>query len=525
MKDFFKGFLALCLACCVFCIPLGYGGTSVSAYTVSDRTFTSQSDGFSNCVPGLYSESTVNGFLSRCYSSSPDTASDYFLELYSTGGSYPGGIVYFFDSSDYTAAYDSEHKCYVISGLGIHNMHYSWSWSGTCGISNNVSVVLAYYPDNDYFTPLSSTDGVSFVSSGYTYYWRSNIDFSLSALDGVGSFSAALTSSTDDTFTVTYSNNLDTSVQYVTWVSPLSCQTGSGVSNSYQGYTWCYQTVQNCLLYRQRYTSSFLEGLADGIDIWGQAFAPINCVKIPLCNLLRSVADTDSIGCYSQEYMACPYQYLSAGSSKSVTYRYSDMRFSDGDFLTVAYRPTCVSEVPAHHRASYSYVYFDSIESLDTDYSVALCASISCPDDYVYSPSLTDENGNSLTDSDGNSIFYGTNYSDDIYSIRSTVSGTVQGGSASVVNNNNPIFNNNISIGGSGSGSSSDSDSSGDSDGSSGSGGFSGFGDLKGFKNALDGSKNFLSIIGEYDNVMPSSCSILLGAGVVAIIICRFIGR
>lgn len=103
---------------------------------------------------------------------------------------------------------------------------------------------------------------------------------------------------------------------------------------------------------------------------------------------------------------------------------------------------------------------------------------------------------------------------------------SAQGGNAEVVNNNSPVFNNNPSItinGGSGSGSSSGSGS--DGSGSSSGSGFSGFGDLKGFSNALDSSKGFLSLLAQYDGVIPSSCAILLGAGVVAIIVCRFIGR
>ena len=226
--------------------------------------------------------------------------------------------------------------------------------------------------------------------------------------------------------------------------------------------------------------------------------------------------------------MYCPYQFLSAGNSKTVTYKYSDVNLGDSSyFLNVAHRDTVTKEVVAHHRATYAYVYFDSSDFLDSNYTVALSTAVTKPDGYKYAPVTVDKDGNPITDGDGNPVYFATDYTDDIYNMRSTISGNASatGGSASVVNA--PVFNNDftITINGGGSGSGSGSDDSGSS-GSSGSGsGFGGFGDLNGFKTALDGSKGFLSLIAQYDGVIPSSCAILLGAGVVAIIVCRFIGR
>lgn len=174
-----------------------------------------------------------------------------------------------------------------------------------------------------------------------------------------------------------------------------------------------------------------------------------------------------------------------------------------------------------------------------TSYDIALCSSFSLTGSVYVAPKVDDQgrqldsDGNLKKDSNGNPISSSKNYSDDIINLKNGNassdafaqggSATAQGGNAEVVNN--PTFNNNPSItinGGSGSGSGSGSDGSGSgSDGS----GFSGFGDLKGFKTALDGSKGFLSLLTEYDGIIPSSCAILLGAGVVAIIICRFVGR
>ena len=529
LPDFLKNVFAVCLAVLVLCFPIGCGlrSTSVSAYSVSEREFVSQSENFSSYVPGTYSEETINGFLRRCYNVAASDASDYFLEVYSDSGC----RVYFFDKNRYVAEYDEESECYIITGLSIKGNNYNWSWSGNAGISNNSTAALLYYPDKNCFMPVSTAEGVSYSGGNTEYFWRSSVDFSLNALKGVGSFNAEITETTDETFTVRYSNNSDVSVQYLTWVSPASAQNGA-ITRSYNDYVWCYQTKQNCLLYRQSFLSDVLDDLNASTDIFGQVFNPTNCIRIPLAFLLKSVpADSKLLGCYSKETMYCPYQFLSASNSKTVTYKYSDINLGDSSyFLHVAYRDTVTTEVAAHHRATYAYVYFDTSDFLDDNYTVALNAAVTKPDDYEYSPVTVDKDGNPITDGDGNPIYFATDYTDDIYNMRSTISGSASatGGSASVVNA--PVFNNDftITIGDSGSGSGSDSDGDGDGDGSSGSGsgsGFSGFGDLKGFSNALDSSKNFLSVLQSYEGLIPSSCTVLLGAGVVAIIICRFIGR
>ncbi len=525
-----KSLIAVCLAVAVLCVPVGYGigsfrSTSVSAYSVSEREFISQSDNFSEYVPGTYSEETINGFLRRCYNVGASDASDYFLEFYSESGC----RVYFFNNDKYTAEYDEENECYVITGLSIKGNNYNWSWSGNAGVSNNPVGALLYYPDKNYFMPVSTAEGVKYSDSSEHHFWRSSVDFSSDALKGIGSFTSEITETTDETFTVRYSNESDVSVQYLTWVSPVSAQNGA-VTRSYNEYIWCYQTKQNCLLYRQSFLSDVLDDLNTSTDIFGQVFNPTNCVRIPLAFLLKSVpADSKLLGCYSRENMYCPYQFLSAGNSKTITYKYSDVNLGDSSyFLNVAYRDTVTKEVAAHHRATYAYVYFDASNFLNDNYTVALNTAVVKPDGYEYNPVTIDKDGNPITDGDGNPIYFATDYTDDIYNMRSTISGNASatGGSASVVNA--PVFNNDFTITINGGGSGSGSGSGSDGDGSSGSGsgsGFSGFGDLKGFSNALDSSKNFLSVLQSYEGLIPSSCMVLLGAGVVAIIICRFIGR
>ena len=356
--------------------------------------------------------------------------------------------------------------------------------------------------------------------------------------------SGSIDTATTKIFSVSVKNGRSDSIQYALYISTSATTSSSDIPTTYQGYKWSYQTYQSCKVYRGNIAQSVVDSTTDFLDSWGESF-PLNiATRTPLYMLLKKVGDSQLLGVYTDGYLSCPYHFLSSGNSDSLTFDISELPLSKGQpyFLTVVYRDTTVQEVAAHHRATYAYTYYDDVSQL-TSYDIALCSSFSLTEIVYVAPKTDDQgrqldsDGNVKKDSNGNPISSSKNYSNDVINLKNGNassdafaqggSATAQGGSAEVVNNNNPVFNNNPSItidGGSGSGSGSGSDGDGSSGSGSGSG-FSGFGDLKGFSNALDSSKGFLSLLAQYDGVIPSSCAILLGAGVVAIIVCRFIGR
>lgn len=357
------------------------------------------------------------------------------------------------------------------------------------------------------------------------------------------SLSGSIDTATTKDFTVSVKNGRSDSIQYSLYISTSSVTTSSDIPTTYQGYKWSYQTYQSCKVYRGNIAQSVVDSTTNFLDSWGESFPLSVATKTPLYMLLKKVGDSQLLGVYTDGYLSCPYHFLSSGNSDSLTFDISELPLSKGQpyFLTVVYRDTTVQEVAAHHRATYAYTYYDDVSQMN-NYDIALCSSFSLTESVYVAPKTDDQgrqldsDGNVKKDSNGNPISSSKNYSNDVINLKNGNassdafaqggSATAQGGNAEVVNNNSPVFNNNPSItinGGSGSGSSSGSGS--DGSGSSSGSGFSGFGDLKGFSNALDSSKGFLSLLAQYDGVIPSSCAILLGAGVVAIIVCRFIGR
>lgn len=357
------------------------------------------------------------------------------------------------------------------------------------------------------------------------------------------SLSGSIDTATTKDFTVSVKNGRSDSIQYSLYISTSSVTTSSDIPTTYQGYKWSYQTYQSCKVYRGNIAQSVVDSTTNFLDSWGESFPLSVAAKTPLYMLLKKVGDSQLLGVYTDGYLSCPYHFLSSGNSDSLTFDISELPLSKGQpyFLTVVYRDTTVQEVAAHHRATYAYTYYDDVSQMN-NYDIALCSSFSLTESVYVAPKTDDQgrqldsDGNVKKDSNGNPISSSKNYSNDVINLKNGNassdafaqggSATAQGGNAEVVNNNSPVFNNNPSItinGGSGSGSSSGSGS--DGSGSSSGSGFSGFGDLKGFSNALDSSKGFLSLLAQYDGVIPSSCAILLGAGVVAIIVCRFIGR
>lgn len=353
------------------------------------------------------------------------------------------------------------------------------------------------------------------------------------------SLSGSIDTATTKDFTVSVKNGRSDSIQYILYITSSAIINSSDISTTYQAYKWCYQTYQNCKVYRGNIAQSVVDSTVNFLDIWGESFPLSVATKTPLYMLLKKVGDSQLLGVYTDSYLSCPYHYISSGNVDNLSFDVSELPLSEGQiyYVTVVYRDTTVQEVSAHHRATYSHIYYDDVSQLG-NYDVALCSSFSLTKNVYIAPKVDDQgrqiddNGSLKKDSSGNPISSSKNYSSDVINLKNGNAASdayatggnasATGGSASVVNNNNPVFNNSISIGGSGSGSGSGSDG----DGSSGSGsGFSGFGDLKGFSTALDGSKNFLSVLQSYEGLIPSSCMVLLGAGVVAIIICRFIGR
>lgn len=357
------------------------------------------------------------------------------------------------------------------------------------------------------------------------------------------SLSGSIDTATTKDFTVSVKNGRSDSIQYALYISTSATTSSSDIPTTYQGYKWSYQTYQSCKVYRGNISQSIVDSTVNFLDSWGETFPLSIATKTPLYMLLKRVGDSQLLGVYTDGYLSCPYHFVSSGNTDSLSFDISELPLSKGQpyFLTVVYRDTTVQEVAAHHRATYAYTYYDDVSQL-TSYDIALCSSFSLTESVYVAPKTDDQgrqldsDGNVKKDSNGNPISSSKNYSNDVINLKNGNassdafaqggSATAQGGNAEVVNNNSPVFNNNPSItinGGSGSGSSSGSGS--DGSGSSSGSGFSGFGDLKGFSNALDSSKGFLSLLAQYDGVIPSSCAILLGAGVVAIIVCRFIGR
>lgn len=356
--------------------------------------------------------------------------------------------------------------------------------------------------------------------------------------------SGSIDTATTKSFSVSVKNGRSDSIQYALYISTSATTSSSDIPTTYQGYKWSYQTYQSCKVYRGNIAQSVVDSTTNFLDSWGESFPLSIATKTPLYMLLKKVGDSQLLGVYTDGYLSCPYHFVSSGNTDSLSFDISELPLSKGQpyFLTVVYRDTTVQEVAAHHRATYAYTYYDDVSQL-MSYDIALCSSFSLTESVYVAPKTDDQgrqldsDGNVKKDSNGNPISSSKNYSNDVINLKNGNassdafaqggSATAQGGSAEVVNNNSPVFNNNpsITINGGGSGSGSGSDDSGSS-GSSGSGsGFGGFGDLNGFKTALDGSKGFLSLLTQYDGVIPSSCAILLGAGVVAIIICRFVGR
>lgn len=356
--------------------------------------------------------------------------------------------------------------------------------------------------------------------------------------------SGSIDTATTKSFSVSVKNGRSDSIQYALYISTSATTSSSDIPTTYQGYKWSYQTYQSCKVYRGNIAQSVVDSTTNFLDSWGESFPLSIATKTPLYMLLKKVGDSQLLGVYTDGYLSCPYHFVGSGNTDSLSFDMSELPLSKGQpyFLTVVYRDTTVQEVAAHHRATYAYTYYDDVSQL-TSYDIALCSSFSLTESVYVAPKTDDQgrqidgDGNVKKDSNGNPISSSKNYSNDVINLKNGNassdafaqggSATAQGGSAEVVNNNSPVFNNNpsITINGGGSGSGSGSDDSGSS-GSSGSGsGFGGFGDLNGFKTALDGSKGFLSLLTQYDGVIPSSCAILLGAGVVAIIICRFVGR
>lgn len=357
------------------------------------------------------------------------------------------------------------------------------------------------------------------------------------------SLSGSIDTATTKDFTVSVKNGRSDSIQYALYISTSGTTLSSDIPTTYQAYKWCYQTYQSCKVYRGNIAQSVVDSTVNFLDIWGESFPLSVATKTPLYMLLKKVGDGHLLGVYTDGYLSCPYHFVSSGNVDSLSFDISELPLSKGQpyFLTVVYRDTTVQEVAAHHRATYAYTYYDDVSQMN-NYDIALCSSFSLTESVYVAPKTDDQgrqldsDGNVKKDSNGNPISSSKNYSNDVINLKNGNassdafaqggSATAQGGNAEVVNNNSPVFNNNPSItinGGSGSGSSSGSGS--DGSGSSSGSGFSGFGDLKGFSNALDSSKGFLSLLAQYDGVIPSSCAILLGAGVVAIIVCRFIGR
>ena len=353
--------------------------------------------------------------------------------------------------------------------------------------------------------------------------------------------SGSIDTATTKSFSVSVKNGRSDSIQYALYISTSATTSSSDIPTTYQGYKWSYQTYQSCKVYRGNISQSIVDSTVNFLDSWGETFPLSIATKTPLYMLLKKVGDSQLLGVYTDGYLSCPYHFVSSGNTDSLSFDISELPLSKGQpyFLTVVYRDTTVQEVAAHHRATYAYTYYDDVSQL-TSYDIALCSSFSLTESVYVAPKTDDQgrqidsDGNVKKDSNGNPISSSKNYSNDVINLKNGNAASdayatggnasATGGSAEVVNNNSPVFNNSPSItingGGSGSGSGSDGSGSG-SDGS----GFSGFGDLKGFSTALDGSKNFLNVLQSYEGLIPSSCMVLLGAGVVAIIICRFIGR
>lgn len=338
------------------------------------------------------------------------------------------------------------------------------------------------------------------------------------------SLSGSIDTATTTDFTVSINNSRSDSIQYVLYITSSATINSSDISTTYQAYKWCYQTYQNCKVYRGNIAQSVVDSTVNFLDIWGESF-PLNvATKTPLYMLLKKVGDSQLLGVYTDSYLSCPYHYISSGNVDSLSFDISELPLSEGQiyYVTVVYRDTTVQEVSAHHRATYSHVYYDDISQLG-NYDVALCSSFSLTKNIYSAPKVDDQgrqiddNGNLKKDSIGNPISSSKNYSSDIINLKNGNatsdayatggSATAQGGSASVINNNNPTFSNNITVGGIG--------------GGSGSGTVQDFDDVDTttFQNLWDSCGNFFSFVKKIWATFPLQASLVSGVFVVLFVL------
>ena len=341
------------------------------------------------------------------------------------------------------------------------------------------------------------------------------------------SLSGSIDTATTKDFTVSVKNGRSDSIQYVLYITSSATINSSDISTTYQAYKWCYQTYQSCRVYRGSIAQTVVDKTADFLDILGERVPLSSATTIPLYMLLKKIGDSQVLGVYTSSYLSCPYHFLSSGNLDDLSFSISELPLSDGGqtyYLTVVCRDTTVQEVSAHHRATYSYCYYDDISQFSS-YDVVLSESFSLTKNVYVAPSLNDKgqqidkDGNVIKDSSGNPISSSKNYSQDIISLKqgntasdafaTGGSASAQGGSAEVVNN--PTFNNNPSVvvnaGGSGSG---------------GSGGtVQDFDDVDTttFQNLWDSCGNFFSFVKKVWSTFPLQASLVSGVFVVLFVL------
>ena len=343
------------------------------------------------------------------------------------------------------------------------------------------------------------------------------------------SLSGSIDTATTTDFTVSIKNSRSDSIQYVLYITSSATINSSDISTTYQAYKWCYQTYQSCRVYRGSIAQTVVDKTVDFLDVFGERVPLSSATTIPLYMLLKKIGDSQVLGVYTSSYLSCPYHFLSSGNLDDLSFSISELPLSDGQtyYLTVVCRDTTVQEVSVHHRATYSYCYYDDISQFSS-YDVVLSESFSLTKNVYVAPSLNDKgqqvdkDGNVIKDSFGNPISSSKNYSQDIISLKqgntasdafaTGGSASAQGGSAEVVNNNNPTFNNNPSVvvnaGGSGSG-------------GSGGGTAQDFDDVDTttFQNLWDSCGNFFSFVKKIWATFPLQASLVSGIFVVLFVL------
>ena len=355
---------------------------------------------------------------------------------------------------DHDASMDSPYFLYIAENFSGMRFENSGSVSGVSYYSNSDRAVNIFTNFDPQISDIEFSGGQTINDGIFTGQHTGSVTASTTLSGSID------TSDTSDV-TISINNGKSDSIQYCAYISASAVPSSDSIVSTYRSYKWCYQTYQNCKIYRGSISQSVVDSTINFLDIFGESFPLSRATKTPLYMLLNHISDSKLLGVYTDSYLSCPYHFISSGNTDTLKISLSELPLSAGQtyYLNVIYRDTTVQAVAPHHRATYAHVYYDDISQLD-NYSVVLSSSFSLTTNIYTAPATDDsgkyldDSGNIKTDSNGNPISNSKNYSSDVISVKNGNAASdayatggnasATGGSASVVNNNNPVFNNKI---------------------------------------------------------------------------------